>query len=129
MTLKSVLSLAALALGALGMDDHEHIVVGKTFMAGGLDSRSGSTGWSLTSHGIAENLFTVDKHGEIVPLVAASTTKVSDLVWDVRSIRRISASFIACSCLGHKICTHIFCSGLHFNHRMRFMVRDRSCHA
>ena len=83
MTLKSVLSLTALALGAFGMDDHEHIVVGKTFMAGGLDSRSGSTGWALTSHGIAENLFTVDKHGEIVPQVAASTTKVSALVWDV----------------------------------------------
>ena len=53
------------------------IVVGKTFKASALDPRSGSTAWSLTSHGISEKLFTVDKHGEIVPQVAESCTKVT----------------------------------------------------
>jgi peptide/nickel transport system substrate-binding protein len=37
----------------------------------------------LTSHGVAEILFTVDMDDEIVGQVAESVSKVSDLVWDV----------------------------------------------
>ena len=59
------------------------VVVGSTFLAGGLDPTDGSTGWALTSHGISENLFTVDKDGAIVGVIAESATKVSDMVWDV----------------------------------------------
>ena len=56
--------LLALAVGANAADDQ--IVVGQTFMAGAVDPTSGSTGWALTSHGISEKLFTVDKEGNIV---------------------------------------------------------------
>ena len=59
------------------------VVVGQTFLAGGLDATDGSTGWALTSHGISENLFTVDKDGAIVGVIAESATKVSEFVWDV----------------------------------------------
>ena len=59
------------------------VVVGSTFLADGLDPTDGSTGWALTSHGISENLFTVDKDGNIVGVIAQSVTKVSEFVWDV----------------------------------------------
>ena len=59
------------------------VVVGSTFLAGGLDPTDGSTGWALTSHGISENLFTVDKDGAIVGQIAQSVAKVSEFVWDV----------------------------------------------
>ena len=59
------------------------VVVGSTFLAGGLDPTDGSTGWALTSHGISENLFTVDKDGNIVGVIAQSATKVSEFVWDI----------------------------------------------
>ena len=59
------------------------VVVGMTWTTGSLDPRYGSTPWSLTTHGLAEKLFTVDKNGEIVGQVASSTTQVSDYVWDV----------------------------------------------
>merc|ERR1719456_1266235 len=52
-------------------------------MAGSIDPLAGSTSWALTSHGISEQLFTVDKHGEVVPVIAESCTKVSEFVWDV----------------------------------------------
>ena len=52
-------------------------------MAKDQDPRVGSTGWALTSHGISENLFTVDKTGNIVGVVAKSVKKVSEYVWDV----------------------------------------------
>jgi len=62
----------------------EEIVVGQTFLtAVPIVPHAGSAGWSLTSHGISEGLFTVNKNGEIVPVVAESVSKVSDLVWDV----------------------------------------------
>jgi peptide/nickel transport system substrate-binding protein len=73
--------LLALAVGARAADDQ--VVVGQTFMAGAIDPTSGSTGWALTSHGISEKLFTVDKDGNIVGQVADSVERVSDNVWEV----------------------------------------------
>ena len=71
------------ALASFGAAASEPIVVGKTFMAGSVDPTSGSTGWALTSHGVSENLFTVNKDGEIVGQVAEPVSKVSELIWDV----------------------------------------------
>jgi len=59
------------------------VVVGQTFLAGGLDPTVDSTPWALTSHGISEKLFTVDKDGNIVGQVAESVSKVSENVWEV----------------------------------------------
>ena len=52
-------------------------------MAGSQDPTTGSTAWSLTTHGISENLFTVDKTGNIVGVLADSVAKVSEFVWTV----------------------------------------------
>ena len=60
----------------------EHAVVGQTFLAGSDDPTQGSTPWALTSHGIAEKLFTVQQNGEIVPQIAQGLEKVGDLAWD-----------------------------------------------
>ena len=71
-------------LQAASADKHESpVVVGQTFLAGSQDPTKGSTGWSLTSHGISENLFTVDKTGNIVGVVAKSVKKISEFVWEV----------------------------------------------
>ncbi len=71
------------AAAELASTTAEPVVVGKTFMAGSVDPTSGSPGWALTSHGISENLFTVNKNGEIVGQVAESVSKVSEFIWDV----------------------------------------------
>ena len=65
------------------LDENSPVVVGKTFLAASTDPRSGSTGWALASHGIAEKLFTVDKEGEIIGQIAKSVHKVSETTWDV----------------------------------------------
>ena len=75
--------LVALASFGAAAATGDQYVVGKTFMAGSVNPTSGSTGWALTSHGISENLFTVNKNGEIVGQVAESVSKVSELIWDV----------------------------------------------
>ena len=82
MTFPKLALLLALAVGANAADD-DQVVVGQTFMAGAIDPTSGSTGWALTSHGISEKLFTVDKDGNIVGQVADSVERVSDNVWEV----------------------------------------------
>ena len=43
-----------------------HYVVGKTGIPGSTDPTAGSTGWALTSLGVGEKLFTVDRYGFIV---------------------------------------------------------------
>ena len=53
-------------------------------MAGSQDPTAGSTAWSLTTHGISENLFTVDKTSNVVGVLAESVTKVSEFVWTVK---------------------------------------------
>lgn len=77
---------AVVSLGiqiARGFEQSDTVVVGQTFLAGSSDPTEGSAGWALTSHGIAEKLFTVDKDGEIVGQLAKSVSKVSEYVWDV----------------------------------------------
>ena len=77
--------LVALAsFGAASASADDKVLVGQTWLtASPIDPTVGSAGWALTSHGIAENLFTVNKAGEIVGHVAQSASRVSDLVWDV----------------------------------------------
>ena len=77
--LARVALLLALGLGQAA----DPVVVGMTWTTSSLDPREGSTPWSLTTHGLAEKLFTVDKNGDIVGQVASSATLVSDYVWDV----------------------------------------------
>jgi len=60
------------------------LIIGQTFLAGSLDPTDGSTPWALTSHGIAEKLFTVDELGDVVGQVAQQVTKVDTLTWEVK---------------------------------------------
>ena len=69
--------------GADLSDEGSPVFVGQTFLAASMDPTNGSEGWALTSHGVAEKLFTVDQNDMIVGQVAESVSKVSDLVWDV----------------------------------------------
>lgn len=52
----------------------------------------GSNGWALVSHGVGENLFTVDKDGRLVPELAEKAERTGDLTWIValRSGRKFS---------------------------------------
>lgn len=80
--IQHLLGVLSFALAWAAQND-EPVVVGQTFLAGSTDPTSGSTPWALTSHGIAEKLFTVNQDGELVGQVAESVTKVSKFVWDV----------------------------------------------
>ena len=62
----------------------EPLAVGATFLVGSTDPTKGSAGWALTSHGVGENLFTVDRDGKLVPQLAASAERTGDLNWIVR---------------------------------------------
>ncbi|MCY6379996.1 ABC transporter substrate-binding protein [Hoeflea prorocentri] len=73
---------AAFALaGVIASAAAENVTVGQTFLASGLDPADGSTGWALVSHGIAEQLFSVSRDGEVIPNLAASATKNADGSW------------------------------------------------
>lgn len=81
--LMGVLCVGLTRVQATTLSDNDPVVVGITFLARSMDPTDGSAGWALTSHGVAEKLFTVNKHDEIVGQVAESARKVSELVWDV----------------------------------------------
>ena len=61
----------------------ETVTVGKTFIAAGLDPARGNAGWALTSHGVAETLFTVGRDGRVVPALAASAERIDERRWRV----------------------------------------------
>lgn len=75
--------VGALAAASVAADDNP-VVVGQTFLARSQDPTDGSAPWALTSHGVAEKLFTVNEKDEIVPQVAASVNKVDGLSFEVQ---------------------------------------------
>lgn len=61
----------------------EPLRVGATYITSGLDPAKGSNGWALVSHGVGQNLFTVDKEGRLVPDLAEKAERTGDLTWTV----------------------------------------------
>ncbi|MGE6786625.1 ABC transporter substrate-binding protein [Ensifer adhaerens] len=76
--------LAAISVGAGNPAlAGEPLRVGATYITSGLDPAKGSNGWALVSHGVGENLFTVDKDGRLVPGLAEKAERTGDLTWVV----------------------------------------------
>lgn len=76
--------LAAIAIGGTNpASAAEPLHVGATYITSGLDPAKGSNGWALVSHGVGENLFTVDKDGRLVPALAEKAERTGDLTWTV----------------------------------------------
>jgi len=75
----------ALSASALGQSEParstETIVVGQTFLTASLDPAEGNAGWALTSHGVTENLFTVDRDGHVTPRLAERLKRQEDGTW------------------------------------------------
>ena len=67
------------------------VTVGKTFLASSLDPADGSAGWALTSHGVGQGLFSVDRDGRVVPVLADSVELDGDgWIVGLRADRRFS---------------------------------------
>lgn len=79
----SALLLASAAGVAPLAQAGEPLRVGASFITSGLDPAKGSNGWALASHGIGENLFTVDSAGVLVPELASGAERIDDLTWRV----------------------------------------------
>jgi peptide/nickel transport system substrate-binding protein len=61
----------------------EPLRVGATYITSGTDPAKGSNGWALVSHGVGENLFTVDRQGKLVPELADKAERSGDLTWTI----------------------------------------------
>jgi len=66
----------------------EPLRVGSNFLASGLDPSSldptkGSNGWALVSYGVGENLYTIDKDGQLVPELAIDAKRDDELNWTI----------------------------------------------
>jgi peptide/nickel transport system substrate-binding protein len=76
----ALLTTAALVPAACAA---EPLRVGATYITSGTDPAKGSNGWALVSHGVGENLFTVDRDGKLVPELAQKAERTGDLTWNV----------------------------------------------
>ena len=81
MTRKLVAFVTALVVAlhfntAAQANNSKSINVGKTFIAASLDPGEGSVGWALTTHGVSENLYTLDRQGRLVPNLAKSVQSI-----------------------------------------------------
>lgn len=84
LVLRAAAAAALLAPAPLLAQAVPPVVVGQLFLTPGLDPAEGNAGWALTSHGVTETLFTVDRAGQVVPNLAASAEKQPDGAWRVR---------------------------------------------
>jgi Xaa-Pro aminopeptidase len=60
------------------------VTVGQTFLAAAIDPAKGAAGWALTSHGVGQTLFTVDRAGRIAPLLAEKAEALDARTWTIR---------------------------------------------
>ncbi len=82
--LRPVAAALALSLAlATPLAAQDALRVGETFLTAGLDPAKGSNGWALISHGVGEQLFTVDAGGRLVPELAAGAERLGPLEWRV----------------------------------------------
>lgn len=79
----ALIATAALVAAAWPATANEPLRVGATFITSGVDPAKGSNGWALTSHGVGENLFTVDRQGKLVPELAEKAERTGDLTWAI----------------------------------------------
>ena len=80
---RALIATAAFFSAAWPAAATEPLRVGATFITSGVDPAKGSNGWALTSHGVGENLFTVDKDGKLVPELAEKAERTGDLSWTI----------------------------------------------
>jgi peptide/nickel transport system substrate-binding protein len=75
---------AALVSPKLAHAETSLLRVGKPFIASAADPAIAGNGWSLTSHGISQNLYTVARDGRVVPQLAAAASREAERTWVVR---------------------------------------------
>ena len=80
---RALAAATGLLLASLAFAAAQPLNVGATFMTNGLDPAKGSNGWALTSHGVGENLFSVDPDGRLVPELAEGVQRIDDLTWRI----------------------------------------------
>lgn len=87
LSVRGLAVIATLLLAAFGAPSptiaQARLVVGKTFMAGSTDPTQGNAAWALTSHGVAEKLFTVARDGRVTGQLAQAIERIDELTWNV----------------------------------------------
>lgn len=78
------LSVALLLLAIEPGRAQQTVTVGQTFLAAAIDPAKGAAGWALTSHGVGQTLFTVDRAGRIAPLLAEKAEALDAHTWTIR---------------------------------------------
>ena len=61
--------------------ENKPIVIGQTWVLGDIDPTNSGTPWGLTSHGISETVFKLDKEGKLSSRFIDSFKKVDSLTW------------------------------------------------
>lgn len=64
-------------------EEKKPIVIGQTFVVDAIEPTVGGTPWSLTTHGLSETVFSLDRNGNLVSRYVEDITKVDSLNWIV----------------------------------------------
>ena len=69
----------------------DEIIIGQTWVISNTDPTDSSVPWSLTSDGVSETVFMVDKDGKLYSRFIDSFEKVDDLTW--KAVTKNEAKF------------------------------------
>lgn len=72
-----ILSFLFLACGK----DSKPVTIGQTFVIKAIEPTVGGTPWSLTTHGLSETVYTLDRNGNLVSRYVDKVEEIGDLKW------------------------------------------------
>lgn len=59
------------------------IVIGQTFVVGAIEPTVGGTPWSLTTHGLSETVFSLNREGKLVSRYIDDVKRIDALTWEL----------------------------------------------
>lgn len=64
--------------------EEKPIVIGQTFVIQAVEPTEGGTPWSLTTHGMSETVFSLDRAGKLVSRYVEEVKRIDTLVWELK---------------------------------------------
>ncbi|EYD69966.1 oligopeptide-binding protein oppA [Fusobacterium necrophorum subsp. funduliforme B35] len=68
---------------AISNEEQKPIVIGQTFVIQAVEPTEGGTPWSLTTHGLSETVFSLDREGNLVSRYVKELKRLDALSWEL----------------------------------------------
>lgn len=87
-----LLNLILFACGKEKVANNNPITIGQTFVVKAIEPTVGGTPWSLTTHGLSETVFYLNRNGELVSRYIEDVKRIDSLTWELKVKKNVKFS-------------------------------------